>query len=114
LESASATRFDLKLADVSASETTQLVAYQVGREAMINASKHSQSDRVVVRLESDEDMIHLVVIDEGVGFSPRVASKPLHFGLQLMAERADAAGGHLIIDSLIGRGTTVSLVLPRA
>jgi signal transduction histidine kinase len=113
LESASATRFDLNLADVSASETTQLVAYQVGREAMINASKHSQADRVVVRLEGDADTIRLTVIDEGVGFSPRVASKPLHFGLQLMAERADAAGGRLTIDSLIGRGTTVSLALPR-
>ena len=113
LESASETRFDLNLADVSAGETTQLVVYQVGREAMINASKHSRAERVVVRLESATDTIRLTVVDEGVGFSPRVASKPLHFGLQLMAERADAAGGRLTIDSLIGRGTTVSLVLPR-
>jgi signal transduction histidine kinase len=112
LESASMTRFDLDLADVVAEETTQLVAYQVGREAMINASKHSQADRVTVRLNAGADGIRLTVSDEGVGFSTRVASKPLHFGLQLMAERADALGGRLTVDSMIGRGTVVSLVLP--
>jgi signal transduction histidine kinase len=112
LESASTTRFDLDLADVVAEETTQLVTYQVGREAMINASKHSQADRVTVRLNVDAGGIRLTVSDEGVGFSTRVASKPLHFGLQLMAERADAAGGRLTVDSMIGHGTTVSLVLP--
>jgi signal transduction histidine kinase len=112
LEASSATRFDLDLEDVVADETAQLVAYQVGREAMINASKHSQADRVTVRLKSDADGIHLLVVDDGVGFSTRLASKPRHFGLKLMAERADAAGGRLNVHSMIGRGTTISLRLP--
>jgi signal transduction histidine kinase len=113
LEASSNTRFDLDLMDVSAEETSQLVAYQVGREAMINASKHSRSKRVTVRLTGDPLGFRLEVSDEGVGFSTRVASTPLHFGLQLMAERAEAAGGHLTVDSMLGGGTTVSLVLPR-
>jgi len=112
LESSSTTRFDLDLVEVNIGETSQLVAYQVGREAMVNASKHSQSERVSVQLGSDLEGLRLMVIDKGVGFSSRVASKPLHFGLELMAERVEAAGGHLTIDSMIGHGTTISLVLP--
>jgi signal transduction histidine kinase len=113
LEAFSTTRFDLDLMNVSAEETSQLVAYQVCREAMINASKHSRSEWVTVRLAGDPAGFRLVVSDEGVGFSTRVASRPLHFGLQLMSERVEAAGGHLTVDSMLGRGTTVSLILPR-
>jgi signal transduction histidine kinase len=35
-----------------------------------------------------------------------------HFGLQLMEERVEAAGGRLVVDSLQGQGTRVEVSIP--
>src|SRR5262249_29177373 len=65
LEAASSTRFDLDLEEVTASDTIQLVTYHVGREAMMNASKHSKCERVAVQLHQSNDGIDLRIRDSG-------------------------------------------------
>ncbi len=55
--------------------------------------------------------IFLSVIDDGVGFKMSATRKG-HFGLRIMAERAQAIGGRLRIRSRLGKGTTVTLFLP--
>jgi signal transduction histidine kinase len=51
------------------------------------------------------------VDDNGVGFEPSTASGS---GLQNMADRAAALGGHIRITSAPGRGSTVAGWLPGA
>jgi signal transduction histidine kinase len=51
------------------------------------------------------------VVDDGSGFQPEAVSGG-HFGLQIMRERAEDVGGMLIVDSHIGKGTTIRLRLP--
>jgi len=114
LETVSSTRFDLDLDEVEATDTAQLVAYHVGREAMMNATKHSKADLISVSLKQTIEGVILEIRDSGVGFAPRFDSKPLHFGMELMAERAEAAGGRLSVQSFLGKGTTVSLFLPKS
>jgi signal transduction histidine kinase len=36
-----------------------------------------------------------------------------HFGLQIMKERLEAAGGSMLIDSRLGSGTTVAASIPK-
>jgi signal transduction histidine kinase len=97
---------------VSGSEAAQLVVYQVVREALSNAAKYAQADHVAVRVWTEEGMIRVLVCDDGVGFNSESVDTGRHFGLQLMRERVEAAGGSLVIDSGLGRGTTVAAVLP--
>ena len=56
------------------------------------------------------------VADSGRGFdADRVRSRPgaaLHFGLDTLAERVQAAGGEIVIASTPGRGTAVRVSLP--
>jgi len=112
LEATSAARFDLRLEESEASQLSQLIAYQVAREAMTNAAKYSRSSSISVRLQFEDGLMRLVVADDGVGFDPRLVDRQLHFGLQLMHERVEAAGGRLVVDSLQGRGTRIAMTIP--
>jgi signal transduction histidine kinase len=55
----------------------------------------------------------MTIHDDGQGFDPEVPA-PGHYGLVGMQERAIRAGGHLVIDSAPGEGTTLTVRLPLA
>jgi signal transduction histidine kinase len=112
LEGESDLRFDLRLEPISASQGSQLLAYQVAREAMANAARHSAGTLVVVRIYQEESIVRVSVADDGVGFELRSVDLNGHFGLGLLRERLEAAGGHLVVDSGLGRGTTIAASLP--
>jgi signal transduction histidine kinase len=112
LEAVSSARFSLSLETVSSTSATQLLVFHVAREAMRNAASHSKSESISVRVWQEDGCVRLVVRDEGVGFDPRPGQTLLHFGLTLMAERAEALGGRVVIDSSLGGGTTISLSVP--
>ena len=52
----------------------------------------------------------LEVTDNGVGYDPSASKGGM--GLSSMAERAEKLGGRLEIDSSVGQGTRVHLVIP--
>lgn len=112
LEAAGSPRIDLELSDVGGSPLTQLLTYQVAREALNNAARHSRATRVRVRLFRDGGMIRLIVEDDGVGFDPSRVDADAHFGLQLISERVEAGRGRVVIDSQMGAGTRVMATLP--
>jgi signal transduction histidine kinase len=113
LESAGATPIGLQLDEVGGSQSSQLLIYQVAREALNNAVRHSRARTIVVRLWRENEMIRLTVIDDGTGFDPSLVDSDLHFGLQLIAERVFAAGGSVVVDSRLGEGTSVTAIVPR-
>jgi len=100
------------LAPVGGSALTQLLAYQLAREAVGNATKHSGADKIVLALSQEEESIRIRVTDNGSGFDPQCIDSSTHFGLQLMRERVELAGGVLVVDSIPGRGTTILARLP--
>jgi signal transduction histidine kinase len=85
------------------------------QEALTNIRKHAQASSVQIRLETVGKMLQVDVEDDGTGFDPSVVDQEQdwhHFGLQIMQERAAAAGGTLEVDSLPGRGTRVRVTVP--
>jgi signal transduction histidine kinase len=105
-------RLDLDV-DSDVSRLCQLLAYQVAREAMTNAARHSRASVIRVRSRLDGDVLRLLITDDGVGFDPLAAGRRANFGsLQLIEELVEAARGRMDVDSRLGVGTTVSVVLP--
>jgi signal transduction histidine kinase len=100
------------LSDVGGTPQIQLLVYQVAREALQNAVKHSDADRIEVRLYRDGPTIRLVVIDDGCGFAYSDVDRRMHFGLELMKERLIMVGGSLEIDTAPGEGTRISAEFP--
>ena len=112
LETAGSPKISLELEEVGGSKLAQLLVYQVAREAMNNAARHSRASEICVRLWKADGIIRLVVDDDGVGFDARAVDRNSHFGLQLIAERIEAARGRVVIESRLGVGTTIAATLP--
>jgi nitrate/nitrite-specific signal transduction histidine kinase len=92
-------------------EDCAIVLLSTYKEALNNASKHSKSQEVWVRLQSDQQHYELEIRDEGRGFikPKRIEEMELdgHYGLVMMKERMEKSGGHLEVHSEVGRGTIV-------
>jgi signal transduction histidine kinase len=89
-----------------------LAAFQILQEGLVNALKHSQSESVTVEIGEDEGQLLLAVVDRGVGFDPDKVVGSDHLGSRLMRERAEGVGGHVKIETEIGKGTRLEAVLP--
>jgi len=86
--------------------------YRIAQEALSNALKHSQAEKIDVELGAGDGRVTLVVADDGTGFDPRDAQiRSTKLGITSMEERAHALGGELRIESGEG-GTLVALEAP--
>lgn len=90
----------------------QVALLRVIREAVTNAGKHGAPRRIAVHLAERAGRIDVTVSDDGRGFDPTVPPPPDRFGLRGMAERVQALGGNLAIESRPGAGTSVHVTLP--
>jgi two-component system NarL family sensor kinase len=94
--------------------------YRIAQEALANAVKHAEADRVVLSLRRVGDSIVLGCADDGKGFDPAErrtvragdADGAQHFGLSSIAERCALIEASLRIESVPERGTTVLVELP--
>ncbi len=86
-------------------------AFQIVREALLNACRHSRSPRIRVEIARRGDRLELGVQDWGVGFQPD-ADQRGRFGLRGIRRRAEAFGGTAEIASEPGQGTQVRVDLP--
>lgn len=101
-------------------EEQAMLLFQSVRELLINAAKHARANRAWVVVTHSEGYLHIMVKDEGAGFSltavPRTdaAGGSSKFGLLSVRERMKALGGSLAMESTPGKGTTAMLTLPLA
>ena len=88
--------------------------YQIGREAVLNALRHSGAKRVELELEYSDSNLCMRIRDNGCGIDPQVLEKGRggHWGLAGMRERATRIGGLVKILSSPVLGTEVQLSIP--
>ncbi len=84
---------------------------RIAQETLRNIERHSRATHVVLRLESsDEAILELRIEDNGIGFDP-LQIPPGHFGIIGLREQADLIGAQLDIQSKPEGGTRVRVVL---
>ncbi|MGA2176435.1 MAG: two-component regulator propeller domain-containing protein [Verrucomicrobiota bacterium] len=83
--------------------------FLVVKEALTNSLKHSAAREVRVQAKVADDVLHIIVQDDGKGFDTHGQSRGN--GLGNMRRRAQAMGGNVTVESRPGHGTTVSLTL---
>lgn len=90
------------------------VTLRVAQEALHNALRHADADRVEVALtRTPSGGAVLRVADDGRGFDPGAVRKVgRHLGLVSMSDRAASVGGFLTITSAPGKGTVIELEVP--
>jgi len=105
-------RIRTDLEDIEMAAPVQLLCYHVAREAVMNSIKHAEASAITITLEPTADGARLSVADNGKGFDAEAGEPEGHYGLTMMRERAQVAGGTFKIDSAPGRGTTVTADFP--
>ena len=86
--------------------------YYIAQEALQNAARHSGADSVHLHLSVEDDILRLVIIDNGIGFDQTQARGSENLGLVSMEERARLIGGSFEIQSVPKEGTRVRIEVP--
>jgi signal transduction histidine kinase len=88
-------------------DAVEAAAYFVCSEALANAAKHAHATSARIEAKTDSGGLRLIVADEGIGGADADGA-----GLRGLADRVEALGGRLRIESSPGTGTRVLAKLP--
>jgi signal transduction histidine kinase/PAS domain-containing protein len=94
----------------------EAACFRIMQEALTNVVRHAAATNVTVELNTNDNRIQLSVRDDGNGFDATTArhasAASESHGLTNMHERAELAGGALLIESAPGQGTRVRATFP--
>jgi two-component system sensor histidine kinase DegS len=95
---------------------TEVTVFRVVQGLLNNARDHADPTRIQVVLDTEGSMITASVEDDGAGFDVdevlASVSQQRGLGIAAMQEKVEMLGGSLGFDSVVGRGTKVTLKLP--
>src|SRR5580692_9060439 len=91
------------------------VLYRVAQEALTNVARHAHASRVEVSIQKLDGAVCMKIRDNGKGLPAGSAwsdKKIERLGLLGMRERLEMVGGNFAIESIPGKGTTVTAQIP--
>lgn len=110
------TTFEMFGKEIRLPSAMEAAMYRLVQEAFTNALKHAQASYVLLEITYQQKMIKLTVQDNGRGFQVeqhmKQAKDGSHFGLIGMRERVELLEGRMDIQSTVGQGTRVTIVIP--
>jgi len=102
---------DTEIEEEDVPESLKIVLYRIIQEALNNVAKHSKADRALISITRKNDIIELLVEDNGIGFSAKRVLKGSRsrrgLGLASMKERAELSGGQFSIRSDRDKGSII-------
>ncbi len=84
----------------------------IAQETLTNVRKHARATDLTIRTWVDEEMLHMDIADNGVGFEMNGHARNKGNGLHNMNERAASLRGRVEIGPRATSGTCVSLRIP--
>jgi PAS domain S-box-containing protein len=93
-----------------------IACFRAAQEALTNVVRHAAAQHVWIELSQSEDLLELVVRDDGAGFdvpsTQEQSARRGSLGLLGMAERVHLLGGTLQVESERGHGTRIRASFP--
>ena len=100
----------VEMADERLPAPVEAAAYYLIAEALTNVAKYARATTVDVRVVAGDDRVTVDVTDDGVGGADATGGS----GLRGLADRVEALGGSLEVESPTGGGTSVRATIPRS
>ena len=91
---------------------TENVLYRVVQEAINNIVKHAGASELSLQMIGSEKDIVVMIEDNGKGFHLHHTINNGGIGIKNIYSRVEALNGNVFIDSVIGRGTIITLEVP--
>jgi len=99
--------------DFTLSEQKSINVYRIVQEIVHNTMKHAGASLVTLDAEIKDKELHMTIAEDGKGFDFEKASKEsAGFGLRGLVSRTEMIGGHMYLDSVPGKGTKYTFVIP--
>ena len=93
-------------------QMVETTVYRIAQEAITNAVKHAQARKISVKLSLKEDVVSIVVEDDGCGIDYGAIKESPGIGLAAIHERAELIGAKIDISTRVTAGTKVALRVP--
>tara|TARA_R110001599_G_C12271424_1_gene661511 strand:+ start:3590 stop:5923 length:2334 start_codon:yes stop_codon:yes gene_type:complete len=91
----------------------EVTAYRIVQELVSNVLKHAKATKLTLQLTCLDDIINIIVEDNGLGFDADFLMKNSQgMGLKSLQERITELHGEFEVDSRSEKGTTVIIDLP--
>lgn len=87
---------------------TQLTFYRIAQEGISNVIKYAQANNVIVQISQTENLLNLIIEDDGIGFNSSDVTYGL--GIKNIENRVALINGTVEIESQKGQGTTINIV----
>ena len=99
------------------SPEVEIVIYRIFQEGLNNITKHSNANRVDIKLTSSHPGVIYIMKDNGIGFEQKRNGMPEQglskgIGLLSMKERVASLKGTIEIKSVLKKGTAIRVELP--
>lgn len=87
--------------------------YRIIQECISNAIHHSGGDEICLKYYSENHVCYIEIKDNGHGFVAGDKKDEIkHFGLSVIKERVMMMNGEIHIDSVLDRGTKITVKIP--
>jgi signal transduction histidine kinase len=109
-------QFDARAMALRLAPDVETALFRAAQEALTNVAKHACASQILVVLEINDQIVQLVVADDGVGFNTAEKHREGEYdglGLIGMRERIEAVGGCVLVESAPGKGTRIVAEAPR-
>lgn len=93
------------------SQQQQLALYRIVQEQFNNIIKHAEASKVSIELTGSNDLVNLLIRDNGKGFDPK--AKRQGVGLSNILSRIELFDGKLEVIAAKGSGCTLKVLLPK-
>lgn len=88
----------------------EIQVFRIVQELLTNIIKHAEASEVTIQFSEDEEILNVMVEDNGLGFNTNEIVYGL--GLTNIEKRLEKIDGSIVIDSTVGNGTTIILNIP--
>lgn len=105
-------RLQTNLPAVRFDKQVEIMLYRVSQEAVSNALRHGSPAHIGISLFEKDDYLHLVIDDDGRGFSSQRSRAADGQGIHNMHERVELLNGKFRLTSTPGKGTKVQVSVP--
>lgn len=99
--------------NLEASPEKDLIILRLFQEIINNIIKHAQATEIIISLTQKQNNLLIAIQENGVGFNYQDVSKNSSgLGLHTIEKRVKLIDGTFQVDSVIGKGTQVTLIIP--
>lgn len=107
------TQFSFKylIDETKLDKETQLHFFRIIQESLTNIKRHANATKVSINLTNSKEQICLSIKDNGNGFNIDEPTRSM--GITLMKERILAIKGTFSLNSILTKGTTIKICIPR-